>query len=222
MRARRGAHVRPGAGGAIWTAWYIVPTASWSLPLPGSANAREVHCEFTGSPAMGAPTRRRSPQDSSRKLCHDEGLGFLGSLITTLALFASCSSDETPESSANGKRSHPPQNSMNDPEMIQLDEAVRKHPNRAEVYWSRASACFNRARYDRAARDIAVAAATRRSPDLAFSVCGDAMSAASWFIRTLDEKVGRSPSSSVGSCDKKRPIRDRVHLNLSSVHQKCG
>jgi tetratricopeptide (TPR) repeat protein len=75
-------------------------------------------------------------------------------LISVLALFASCNRYETTESSANFKRSNQPQNNMNDREMLSLDEAIRRNPNSAEVYWNRASAWFDRGRFDRAARDL--------------------------------------------------------------------
>jgi len=38
--------------------------------------------------------------------------------------------------------------------MLSLDEAVRRDPNSAQVYWDRASAWFERGRYDRASRDL--------------------------------------------------------------------
>jgi tetratricopeptide (TPR) repeat protein len=43
---------------------------------------------------------------------------------------------------------------MNDREILSLDEAVRRNPNSAEVYWNRASAWFARGSYDRATRDL--------------------------------------------------------------------
>ncbi len=42
---------------------------------------------------------------------------------------------------------------MNDPEIAQLDEAVRRNPNSAEAYWRRASAWHARDRFDLAFRD---------------------------------------------------------------------
>ena len=43
---------------------------------------------------------------------------------------------------------------MSDPEIRRLDEAVQRNPNSAEVYWKRASAWFDRGRFDRASRDL--------------------------------------------------------------------
>jgi tetratricopeptide (TPR) repeat protein len=74
-------------------------------------------------------------------------------MIAILGLIVGCNRDETTNSSANVKQSIQPQNNMNDPEIVKLDEAVRRNPNAAEVYWRRASAWHARDRFDLAFRD---------------------------------------------------------------------
>jgi tetratricopeptide (TPR) repeat protein len=71
-----------------------------------------------------------------------------------LALIVGCNRDDTGKSSGNTASSMQSQTNMNDPEMLSLDEAVRRNPTSAEVYWRRASAWFGRGRGDRAARDL--------------------------------------------------------------------
>jgi tetratricopeptide (TPR) repeat protein len=75
-------------------------------------------------------------------------------VIVILALFVGCNRDETTKSSGNVKQSIESQKNMNDPEMIELDEAVRRNPNSAEVYWRRVSAWHARDRFDLAFRDF--------------------------------------------------------------------
>jgi len=75
-------------------------------------------------------------------------------LIAVLALIASCNRHETTGPSTTVKRLNQPQTNMNDREILSLDEAVRRNPNSAEVYWNRASAWFARGSYDRATRDL--------------------------------------------------------------------
>ena len=75
-------------------------------------------------------------------------------VITVIALLASCNRYVPTEPSTNLKQLNRPRTNVNDQKMLALDEAVRKNPNSAEVYWNRASAWFDRSRFDRAAQDL--------------------------------------------------------------------
>src|SRR5690242_2247825 len=74
-------------------------------------------------------------------------------VLVILVLIVGCNRDETTKSSGNGKPSIPWQENMNDPEVIELDKAVRSNPISAEVYWRRASAWHARDRFDLAFPD---------------------------------------------------------------------
>jgi len=75
-------------------------------------------------------------------------------VIAILALHVGCHRHEPTKPSAEADHANQPQDNMSDPEIRRLDEAVRRNPNSAEVYWNRASAWFNRGRFDRASRDL--------------------------------------------------------------------
>src|SRR4051794_19173210 len=75
-------------------------------------------------------------------------------VIAILALLVGCNRDDTPKSSGKGTESIQPQQNMNDPEMIELDDDVRKNPRSAEGYWRRAAAWHARNRYNLAFRDF--------------------------------------------------------------------
>ncbi len=74
--------------------------------------------------------------------------------LAILALLVGCQRHEPTGPSASVRQSSEPGGGMNDPEMRRFDEAVRKNPNSPNVYWERASAWFDRGRFDRAARDL--------------------------------------------------------------------
>jgi tetratricopeptide (TPR) repeat protein len=69
------------------------------------------------------------------------------------ASIVGCQRDEATNRSGQIERSVQPQTKPNDPEIVKLDDAVRRNPNRATVYWSRASAWHARGRFDLAFRD---------------------------------------------------------------------
>ena len=73
-----------------------------------------------------------------------------------LALIVGCGRDEK-QSPGSVEPTFQPQKDMNDPTMSAYDEAVRSNPNRAELYWIRASAWYERGRFDLAFRDYAAA-----------------------------------------------------------------
>src|SRR5579862_7045511 len=78
------------------------------------------------------------------------------SLVFMIALIppiVGCHRTETTKSSADVTQSIQPQDNTTDPEIVKLDEAVRRNPNKAEVYWRRASAWHARDRFDLAFRD---------------------------------------------------------------------
>jgi tetratricopeptide (TPR) repeat protein len=79
--------------------------------------------------------------------------GSLVVVIATLALLVGCNRDETKKSSANGNQSIRPQINMNDPDIVKVDEAVRRNPNSPEPYLRRADAWFVRDKFDLAFRD---------------------------------------------------------------------
>jgi tetratricopeptide (TPR) repeat protein len=78
---------------------------------------------------------------------------FSALLVASLALIIGCNREGTTKSSANAKQSTQRKNNMSDPEMIKLDEAVRRNPNSAEAYWRRAYAWYARDRFDLAFPD---------------------------------------------------------------------
>jgi tetratricopeptide (TPR) repeat protein len=71
-----------------------------------------------------------------------------------LAFPIGCQRQEATKPLADTKQRSQPRDDMKDPEIARLDEAIRKSPNNAVSYWNRASAWFNRARFERAARDL--------------------------------------------------------------------
>jgi tetratricopeptide (TPR) repeat protein len=75
-------------------------------------------------------------------------------VIAIPALIVGCHRYEPTKPSAKANDSNQPGADMSDPEIRRLDEAVRRNPNSTEIYWNRASAWFNRGRFDRASRDL--------------------------------------------------------------------
>jgi tetratricopeptide (TPR) repeat protein len=74
-------------------------------------------------------------------------------VVAILPLIIGCQRNESTNSPGNGKQVVNPQQPMNDPEMIKLDEAIRTNPNSAPAYLRRASAWYDRDRFDLAFRD---------------------------------------------------------------------
>jgi len=75
-------------------------------------------------------------------------------VIVISALIVGCHRHEPTKPSVKANEPNEPGADMSDPEIRILDEAVRRNPNSAEVYWNRASEWFNRGRFDRASRDL--------------------------------------------------------------------
>lgn len=75
-------------------------------------------------------------------------------MIVLLALVVSCNRSETTKSVDELKQSIKQQSNIDDPEIMKLNEAVRRNPNSADDYWRRASAWRDRGRYDLAFRDF--------------------------------------------------------------------
>jgi tetratricopeptide (TPR) repeat protein len=73
--------------------------------------------------------------------------------ITIFALIAGCNREEPTKSAGNGNPSVQPEKDAPDPEMVALDEAVRRNPKSAEARWKRASGWYERDRFDLAFRD---------------------------------------------------------------------
>ncbi len=73
---------------------------------------------------------------------------------TLLALIVGCHRVETTKPSGNGQQSTQPRETMNDPEMMELEADVRRNPGNAVAYWKRASAWHARDRFDLAFRDF--------------------------------------------------------------------
>jgi tetratricopeptide (TPR) repeat protein len=81
-------------------------------------------------------------------------LSSLAPALVLLALIVGCHRHDMTKPAAEGKDPNQPGADVSGPEIRRLDEAVRRNPNSAEVYWDRASAWFCTARFDRASRDL--------------------------------------------------------------------
>jgi tetratricopeptide (TPR) repeat protein len=74
-------------------------------------------------------------------------------LMAMLAVVTGCDRVQTKKSPASVKPSIQEQDIMNDPEMMKLNEAIRRNPKSAQAYWRRASAWHARDRFDLAFPD---------------------------------------------------------------------
>jgi tetratricopeptide (TPR) repeat protein len=105
-----------------------------------SATQRKSTERLAGARGMNAPRDRRSPQDDPMEHgAMTKATPATVLVIAILALIVGCNRDVKMK---------------NDPEMMELDEAVRRNPNSAESYWRRASAWDSRGRSDLAFRDF--------------------------------------------------------------------
>jgi tetratricopeptide (TPR) repeat protein len=75
-------------------------------------------------------------------------------VLVLLALIVGCQRHQTTKPSAEGKDPNQPKADVSDPVILRLDEAVRRNPNSSEAYRNRASAWFDRGKFDRAAHDL--------------------------------------------------------------------
>jgi tetratricopeptide (TPR) repeat protein len=73
--------------------------------------------------------------------------------MTILALISGCLREETKKPSGDGKQLRESDKTMSDPEMRELDEAVRRNPKDGEAYCRRGTAWYFRGRFDLAFRD---------------------------------------------------------------------
>ncbi len=78
-------------------------------------------------------------------------------VLVLLAFILGCQRHETTKPTAEGKDPNQSEAEASNPVILRLDEAVRRDPNSPEFYWNRASAWFDRGKFDRAAHDLSEA-----------------------------------------------------------------